>query len=83
MVCGNTDINTTAPAGELWRAVAGTLMIDVSPRGVRARAPHLYQATVRIVNGVFVNASGRRVRQTAPIPLTGLVGALASGGHRF
>ena len=76
-----SDLGPPTPPGELWRAVAGSVTIDVSPRGIRARAPHLYQATVRIVNGVFVNESGRRVRQTAPITLTALVGAIVGGAR--
>jgi hypothetical protein len=75
--CSHTGPPT--PPGALWRAVAGTVTIEVSPPGIRAGAPQLYQATARIVNGVFVDEAGRRVRQTAPITLTALVGGMSGG----
>ena len=69
-----SDARVPSPPGALWRAVAGSITIELSPRGIRARAPNLYRATVHIVNAQFVNESGGRVRQTQPITLTAMVG---------
>ena len=64
------------PAGldETWRAVAGTITIELSPPGVRARSPRLYRASIRLTNAEFVNGSGARVRQAQPITLSAIVG---------
>jgi hypothetical protein len=59
---------------ETWRAIAGTMTIQLSPPGIRARSPSLYRATLTLTNAVFVNASGVTVRQTRPISLTAVVG---------
>jgi hypothetical protein len=65
---------------ETWRAVSGTITIELSPPGVRARSPQLYRATVRISGAEFVNGSGARVRQTQPIALSAIVGGWFGGG---
>ena len=62
---------------ETWRAVAGRVTIELSPPGVRARSPSLYRATIRLDGAEFIDSSGRRHRQTAPIVLSAVVG---SGG---
>jgi hypothetical protein len=74
-----TDVGSgpdSGPGGldETWRAVAGTITIQLSPPGIRAQSPSLYRATLSLTNAVFVNASGARVRQTRPIALTAVVG---------
>lgn len=74
-----TDVGSgpdPGPGGldETWRAVAGTITIQLSPPGIRARSASLYPATLSLTNAVFVNASGARVRQTRPIALTAVVG---------
>jgi hypothetical protein len=63
-----------SPPGELWSAIEGSATIELSPRGVLARRPDLSRVTVRIANAVFVHRSGRRMRQTQPITLSGTVG---------
>jgi hypothetical protein len=63
-----------ASLDETWRAVAGTMTIELSAPGVRARSPHLYRATIRLSNAEFAGGSGIRVKQTQPIALTAIVG---------
>jgi hypothetical protein len=59
---------------ETWRATRGDVTIELSPPGIRARAPFLYRATIRIVGAEFVNASGVRVTLQQAITLTAIVG---------
>ena len=68
-----TDVGQTVTE-ETWRAVSGRLTVELSPRGVDVRSPSLYRATIRLEGAEFVNGSGRRVRQTAPIVLSALAG---------
>jgi hypothetical protein len=72
-----TDV-TILPAAseETWRATRGTVTIELSPPGIRARAPSLYRATIRIVGAEFVDASGVRVTQQQAITLTAIVGGM-------
>ena len=64
---------------ETWHAVSGTLTIELSPPGVRARAPQLYRATVRLTNAELINRSGTRIRQTQPIALSAIAGGWGGG----
>ena len=68
------DVRSTENSPEQWRAIGGTVTIEVSPPGILAREPSLYRATIRIVGAEFVNATGGRVKQLQPIVLTALVG---------
>jgi hypothetical protein len=71
-----TDVRLPTPRVELWRAVAGRVTIELSPPGVRSQHPSMYRATVRIEAAEFLDSSGRRHRQSAPIVLSAVVGFL-------
>jgi hypothetical protein len=74
-----TDI-IPIPAGrepQTWRAVSGRVTIELSRPGIRARNPELHRATIRIDDAEFIDSSGRRLRQTAPIVLSAVVGSSA------
>jgi len=62
------------PTEDTWRAVGGTLSIQLDPPGIKGRAPFMYRATIRISGAQFIGPSGRRVDQTQPITLTAVVG---------
>ena len=62
------------PEVQTWRAIGGTVTIELSPPGVRAAQPSLYRATIHIVGAEFVSATGVRVRQTQPMTLSAVVG---------
>jgi hypothetical protein len=61
---------------ERWRAIAGTVTIELSPPGIRAHAPHQRRATVTLRNVMLRNAAGRTVTVAGPITLTALVGGM-------
>ncbi|MCM3880048.1 MAG: hypothetical protein ND807_08070, partial [Vicinamibacterales bacterium] len=71
--CTDSFALPAAPT-ETWRVVGGTLTITLSPPGIRARAPYLYRATIRIVGAELISAAGARVKLTQPISLTAVVG---------
>jgi hypothetical protein len=58
---------------EVWRAIAGTITIEMSPAGTRSRP----RATVTLTNVVLRNAAGTLMRAPGPIRLSATVGWFA------
>lgn len=67
-----SDLRIRGDEGEVWRAVAGTAMIELAPT-FRVREPEVYRATIRLTGGEFVGPTGTRVRQSQPITLSTIV----------
>jgi len=61
-----------ATAPEVWRAVAGTVSIELSSPGTRSRT----RATVTLTNLVLRNSAGAVVKISRPVKLSALVGAV-------
>lgn len=69
-----TDVGGTSTGlQESWKAVAGTVTIELTPPVVRARDPWAYRAAIRIDGLEVVSASGARARQLQPITFTAIV----------
>jgi hypothetical protein len=68
-----TDIAWPPPPTATWRAVAGSVTIEVTNLS-RVAGPGSLRATAHISGAEFVRDGGGRVRQIAPIVLTAIVG---------
>jgi hypothetical protein len=67
-----SDVRMLGDEGEGWRAVSGTVTIELAPV-FRVREPGTYRATIRLSRAEFISATGARVRQSQPIILSTLV----------
>jgi hypothetical protein len=72
--CDHTVLREEGYRQETWRAVAGTMRIQLSAPGVRAQHPRQYRATIQIDGAEFSGPTGERVRASKPIRLTAVAG---------
>ena len=75
--CSDVKMPVSPDSIETWRGVAGTITIELSPPGIRARAPHLRRATITLINLVLRNSAGTTVTIPGLVRLTGIVGSMA------
>jgi hypothetical protein len=62
---------------ETWKAIAGSVTIELTSPVVRAHLPGAYRVTIRIIGLEVVNAKGARARQPRPLTFTAIVGWMA------
>ena len=72
--CSDVRVVSEPGSSEMWRAVAGSITIELSPQGIRARSPGLRRATVTLSSVVLRSADGKTVRVAGPVRLTAIVG---------
>jgi hypothetical protein len=70
-------ISNPGEPSDIWRAIGGSVTIELSAPSVRPGQSGLYRVTIRIVGAEFVNTTGGRVKQPHPITLTAMVGSFA------
>jgi hypothetical protein len=70
-----TDVGMPPVPEEVWRLTGGRITIELSAPGIRRREPHLYRATIQIVDGEFTSGSGKKARQAGPLNVTAIVGS--------
>jgi hypothetical protein len=58
---------------ETWRAVSGTVTIELSPPRIRVHLPLAYRAGIWITGAEFISTTGVRIKQVKPIKLTAIV----------
>jgi hypothetical protein len=73
-----TDVRDGSVRHETWRAVGGTISVQLSAPGIRAQDPNQYRATIQIDNAEFMSTTGAVVRSPGTIRLTAVAGS--SGG---
>jgi hypothetical protein len=75
--CSDVRIVETPPnEPEVWKAVAGTITVELSAPGIRARAPQRQRVTLILKDVVLQNDVGTRVHVSRPVRLTGIVGSM-------
>jgi hypothetical protein len=79
-LCDNPLVREEGYRQETWRAVAGTMRIEVSAPGVRAQHPRQYRATIQIEGAEFSGPTGQRVRAAKAISLTAVAGPSGESG---
>jgi hypothetical protein len=79
-LCDNPLLREDGHRQETWRAVAGTVRIEMSAPGVRAQHPRQYRATIQIDAAEFSGPTGERVRATKAISLTAVAGPSGESG---
>ena len=67
-----SDVHVIGDEGEQWRAVTGTIAVELSPV-FRVREPETNRATIRLMGAEFISATGALVRQSQPITLSTIV----------
>jgi len=72
--CNDAVMQAEDEQPQTWRAVAGTLTIQLSRPGISAQRPGQYRTSVQIDNAEFVGPSGERVRSPRPIRMTAVTG---------
>lgn len=73
-----TDVRDGSVRYETWRAIGGTMSIQLSAPGIRAQDRNQYRATIQIHNAEFMSDTGAVVRSPGTIRLTAVAGS--SGG---
>jgi hypothetical protein len=69
-----SDVGGPTVAESTWRAVSGSVEIELSPRKVDPGEAHRRRATVRVLGAEFAGPAGKRIRLSRPIVLTAIVG---------
>ena len=69
-------VETPSNEPEVWKAVAGTITVELSPPGIRARAPHLQRVTLTLKDVVLQNEVGTRVHVSRPVRISAIVGSM-------
>jgi len=71
-----TDVHMDAGPVETWKAIGGSVTIELTPPVVRAHLPKAYRVTIRIIGLEVVNTKGVRARQLQPLTFIAIVGRM-------